>query len=177
MGKSLNNYIAMTAPANDMYGKLMSLPDHAMRTYFEALTDVSDAELEEYDRKMAEGTLNPRDVKRRMAREIVTEFHNAIDAQEAEEAFIRQFSERKLPIDIPDYHLDDATDIVSFIVNANLASSRNETRNLIKQGGVSIFPLGESGDEQRITDFEYMVPAKEGAIVKVGKRKYIRIKA
>jgi tyrosyl-tRNA synthetase len=167
----------MTAPANDMYGKLMSLPDHAMRTYFEALTDVQDAELDEYDRKMAARMLNPRDVKRHMAREIVTEFHNATSAQQAEEAFIRQFSERKLPADIPDYHLGEAADIVTFIVNANMATSRNETRNLIRQGGVSIFLQGESGDEQRIADFEYQVPAKDGAIVKVGKRKYVRIRA
>src|SRR6266487_5278828 len=92
MGKSLSNYIAMTAPAHDMFGKLMSLPDHAMRGYFETLTDVPIAELDEFDRKMAEGTLNPRDVKLRMAREIVASFHNADAAQEAEEAFIRQFS-------------------------------------------------------------------------------------
>ncbi len=86
----------------------MSLPDQTMRTYFEALTDIDDAELDEFERKMAEGTLNPRDVKRRMAREIVTEFHDATAAQEAEEAFIRQFSERKLPTDIPDYPMSEA---------------------------------------------------------------------
>src|SRR5437660_9527635 len=82
MGKSLSNYIAMTAPANDMYGKLMSLPDHAMMSYFETLTDVSQGELDEFSRKMAEGTLNPRDVKMRMAREIVANFHDAAAAQE-----------------------------------------------------------------------------------------------
>src|SRR5437660_1836039 len=76
MGKSLDNYIAMTAPAKHMFGKLMSLPDHAMRGYFETLTDVPIAELDEFDRKMAEGTLNPRDVKLRMAREIVAGFPN-----------------------------------------------------------------------------------------------------
>src|SRR6266576_2036790 len=74
MGKSLDNYIAITAPANDMFGKLMSLPDHVMRTYFEALTEVTNEELDEFERKMTEGTLNPRDVKLRMAHEIVTEF-------------------------------------------------------------------------------------------------------
>lgn len=177
MGKSLDNYIAMTAPANDMYGKLMSLPDHAMRTYFEALTDVDEAELDEFERKMVEGTLNPRDVKRRMAREIVTAFHNAVAAEAAEEAFIRQFSERKLPTDIPAYTLTESTDIVNFIVSAKLASSRNEVRNIIKQGGVSIFPDGENGEEVRISDFDYMVPVKDGAIVKFGKRKFVRVQA
>ena len=120
MGKSLDNYIAMTAPANDMFGKLMSLPDQTMRTYFEALTDVSDEEIDEFERKMVEGTLNPRDVKLRMAREIVTEFHNETSAQEAQEAFIHQFSERKLPTDIPDVHLAEPTDIVAFMKNTGL---------------------------------------------------------
>src|SRR5438552_8510816 len=94
MGKSLRNYIAMTAPTNDMFGKLMSLPDHAMMSYFETLTDVSQTKLDEFKRRMAEGSLNPRDVKMRMAREIVGEFHNVTEAQKAEEAFVSQFSER-----------------------------------------------------------------------------------
>ncbi|HEX3643393.1 MAG TPA: tyrosine--tRNA ligase [Ktedonobacteraceae bacterium] len=177
MGKSLDNYIAMTAPAKDMFGKLMSLPDPTMRSYFEALTDVTTEELDEFDRKMAEGTLNPRDVKLRMAREIVTEFHNALAAQEAEESFIRQFSERKLPADIPDYHLSSPKSIVELMVEAKLVTSNNKARELIKQGGVSLFPKGEAGEAQRITDGDFIVDVIDGAILKVGKRQYIRIKA
>lgn len=176
MGKSLDNYIAMTAPANDMFGKLMSLPDPIMRSYFEALTDLDDDELDEFERKMAEGTLNPRDVKLRMAREVVTEFHDAESAHEAEESFIRQFSERKLPTDIPDYHLANSTNIVELIVGAGLATSNNKARELIKQGGVSLFPQGASGASQRITDPTFTVDAVDGSILKVGKRQYIRIK-
>jgi tyrosyl-tRNA synthetase len=177
MGKSLDNYIAITAPANDMFGKLMSLPDHAMRTYFEALTDVEDAELDEFDRKMAEGTLNPRDVKLRMAREIVTEFHDAAAAQEAQEAFIRQFSQRQLPADMPEYHLGMSVDIVAFLVDSGMAASRNEARNLIKQGGVSFYASGRAEDEQRITSFEFLVPVRDGAVVRAGRRRYVRIRA
>jgi len=177
MGKSLDNYIAITALPKDMFGKLMSLPDHAMRSYFETLTDVPEEQLTEFDRKMAEGTLNPRDVKLRMAREIVSEFHNELSAQEAEEAFIRQFSERKLPTDIPDYPLAASTNIIELIVDAKLANSRNNARELIKQGGVSIFPKGEEGEAQRITDFDFTVDVIDGAVLKVGKRRYIRIKA
>lgn len=175
MGKSLDNYIAMTAPAKDMFGKLMSLPDHAMRSYFETLTEVEDDKLDAFDRKMKEGTLNPRDVKLLMAREIVTEFHTMEAAQEAEEAFIRQFSERKLPTDILEYRLTEPMDIVAFVVDAKMATSRNNARDLIKQGGVYLYPDGENGGEERITDFGFQVPAKHGAIVRVGKRKYIRI--
>ena len=176
MGKSLDNYIAMTAPANDMFGKLMSLPDHAMRSYFEALTDVDEAELDEFDRKMQEGSLNPRDVKLRMAREIVTEFHNAIAAREAEEAFIRQFSERKLPTDIPDYPLSEPVNILTLMVNAKLASSKSEARRLVQQGSVSLFRQGEASEPERISDIDTTIEAVDGAILKVGKLRYIRIR-
>ena len=177
MGKSLDNYIAITAPANDMYGKLMSLPDQTMRTYFEALTDIDDAELDEFEHKMAEGTLNPRDVKRRMAREIVAEFHDASAAQEAEEAFIRQFSQRQLPTDILDYPMSEPKNIVEVLVDAKMEPSNNRARTLIKEGGVSWFPKGESGEPERITDFNFLLPAVDGAVLKAGKRRYIRIKA
>ena len=177
MGKSLDNYIAMTAPANDMFGKLMSLPDQTMRTYFEALTDVSDEEIDEFERKMAEGTLNPRDVKLRMAREIVTEFHDEALAQEAQEAFIRQFSERKLPTDIPDVRLAEPVDIVAFLKNTGLVTSNNEARTLITQKAVAIYLDGEQSEEQRITEPTFVVPVREGAIIRAGKRKYVRIRA
>jgi tyrosyl-tRNA synthetase len=176
MGKSLSNYIAMTAPATDMYGKLMSLPDHAIMSYFETLTDVPQPELDEFSRKMAEGLLNPRDVKMRMAREIVSGFHNASAAMEAEEAFIHQFSERKLPTGIPDYQLSHPMDILTFIVDAKLAKSKGESRRLVQQGGVSFFPAGEASEAQRICDVNFVVPVFDGAILKIGKLQYIRIR-
>ena len=176
MGKSLSNYIAMTAPANDMYGKLMSLPDYAMMSYFETLTDVSQTELDEFQRRMAEGSLNPRDVKMRMAREIVSEFHNPTEAQKAEESFVRQFSERELPTNIPDFQLKKPVDIVTLIVDARLARSKSEARRYVQQGSVSFFPAGETGDVQRINDIKFSVPVIDGAILKVGKLQYIRIK-
>lgn len=176
MGKSLSNYIAMTAPAHDMFGKLMSLPDHAMMSYFETLTDVPLAELDEFRREMAEGLLNPRDVKLRMAREIVSGFHDSAAAREAEEAFMRQFSERKLPADIPDYQLSAPTDIITLIVDAKLASSKSEARRNVQQGGVSLFPGGEVGEAERVNDVNFIVPVLDGAILKVGKLHYIRLK-
>jgi len=176
MGKSLSNYIAMTAPAKDMYGKLMSLPDHAMMSYFETLTDVPQAELDVFQRGIAEGPLNPRDVKMRMAREIVSEFHNPREAQEAEEAFVSQFSERALPTNIPEFQLEKPMDIVTLMVDAKLAKSKGEARRLIQQGGVSLFHDENASEAQRVNDIDFMVPARDGAIVKVGKLKYIRIK-
>ena len=176
MGKSLSNYIAMTAPANDLYGKLMSLPDHAMISYFETLTDVPQTELDEFQRRMADGSLNPRDVKMHMAREIVGEFHNTTEAQKAEESFIRQFSERELPANIPGFQLKEPVDIVTLLVDAKLAKSKGEARRLIQQGGVSLFHVGKVSEAQRIYDIDFIVPAKNGTILKVGKLQYIRIK-
>ncbi len=175
MGKSLSNYIALNAPAYDMYGKLMSLPDHAIMSYFETLTDVPQTELDEFQRKMAQGSLNPRDVKMRMAREIVSGFHNATEAQEAEEAFIRQFSERELPTNIPDFQLNKPVDIVTLLVDAKLASSKSEARRYIQQGAVTFFTEGEAGEALRINDVKFTVPAQDRAILKVGKLQYIRI--
>src|SRR5713226_701719 len=176
MGKSLSNYIALTAPANDMYGKLMSLPDHVMMSYFEALTDVPQAELDEVSRKMADGSLNPVVVKRRLAREIVSEFHNAAAAQEAEAAFIEQFSKGKLPADIADYQLGEPTNILTFMVEAKLASSKSEARRLVQQGGVTFFPEGTEERSQTVEDVGFIVPVIDGAILKVGKRQYVRIR-
>ena len=176
MGKSLSNYIAMTAPANDMFGKLMSLPDHAMMSYFETLTDVPQSELAEFSHKMADGSLNPRNVKMRMAREVVTVFHSAEAAREAEEAFVRQFSERRLPTDIPDYQLSESTNVITLMVNAQLAKSKSEARRLVQQGGVSFYPDGEAGAAENIADVDYSVPVKDGAILKVGKLRYMRIR-
>jgi tyrosyl-tRNA synthetase len=176
MGKSLSNYIAMTAPAHDMYGKLMSLPDHSMMSYFETLTDVSQTELDEFKHEMAEGSLNPREVKMRMASEIVSGFHSPMEAQKAEEAFVRQFSERELPTNIPDFQLDEPIDIIALLVDAKLAKSRTEARKLVEQGGVSFFPEGKTSKQQRINGVDFIVPVFDGAILKVGKLKYIRIK-
>ncbi len=176
MGKSLQNYIAMTAPANEMYGKLMSLPDHAMMSYFETLTDVSQAELDKFQRGIIDGSLNPRDIKMRMAREIVSEFHNPTEAEKAEEAFVRQFSVGELPLHIPDFTLERPVDIVTFMVEAKLAKSNSEARRLIQQGGVSIIFDGKASEAQRIRNFDFIVPARDGVIVKIGKLNYIRIK-
>ncbi len=176
MGKSLSNYIAINAPANDMYGKLMSLPDHAMWVYFETLTDVPMEEVNESKRQTAEGILNPVVVKRRMAREIVASFHTPEAAQAAEEAFTRQFSQRQVPESMPDFVLTEPINIIALMVNAKLAPSRNEARRRVEQGGVSIFLKGETDTPERIKDNEYIVPVEDGAILKVGKLNYLRLK-
>ncbi len=128
-------------------------------------------------RKMAEGSLNPMLVKRRMAREIVSEFHGPEAAQAAEEAFVRQFSQRQLPAEMPEYRLAEPVNVVTLMVEAKLAASRNEARRLIQQGGVSFFPDGSSGQSQTVQTPDFMVPPSEGAVLKVGKLRYLRIRS
>lgn len=176
MGKSLGNYIALTAPANDMYGKLMSLPDHAMLTYFEALTNVPVEELDALSGLMSAGQGNPRDVKMRMAREVVTEFHSAAAAREAEDAFVRQFQRRQLPEQMPDYALAQPTPIVTMLTEAGMASSRSRARDLIQQGGVSLYPDGEESEPERVSDPGFVVQPRDGMILQVGKLQFRRIR-
>jgi len=89
---------------------------------------------------------------------------------------MRQFSERKLPADIPDYQLSAPADIITLIVDAKLASSKSEARRNVQQGGVSFFPGGETGEAERVNDVNFIVPLLDGAILKVGKLHYIRLK-
>ncbi len=176
MGKSLGNYIALTAPANDMYGKLMSLPDQAMLTYFEALTHVPAEELDELRREMSAGQVNPRDVKMRLAREVVTEFHSAEAAREAEDAFVRQFQRRQLPEQMPDYALAQPTPIVTLLIEAGMAASRSRARDLIQQGGVSLYLAGEESEPERVSDPGFVVQPRDGMILQVGKLQFRRIR-
>lgn len=171
MGKSLHNYIAMTTPANDMYGKLMSLPDHAMLGYFESLTDVSQAELDEFSRKMVEGSLNPRDVKLRLAREIVTGFHSAPAAQEAEANFLRQFSERQAPRDMPHLQLS-AGQLSAFEIVKRFYSdtkSKSEIRRLFEQGAIE-------RNGHKIARGDDLVEVLHGDEWRVGRRGWFRVK-
>lgn len=175
MSKSLNNYIMLTAEPGDMYGKIMSLPDDAMMPYFEGLTYVPLAELRAFEAEMAAGSLNPRDVKMRLAYEVVRELHDTAAADAAQAAFKRQFQEAQWPTEMPTYRLTEPTSIVALIHGAGLAASKSAARQLVVQGGVLFRPQGANGPTERITDINLLVPAQEGAELRVGKLKYLRV--
>jgi tyrosyl-tRNA synthetase len=175
MSKSLGNYITLTAEPNDMYGKLMSLPDDAMMPYFEGLTYVPMDELRAFQAGMAAGTVNPRDVKMRLARAVVTEFHDAAAAEAAEEAFRRQFQQSEWPTEMPTFVLAAPDTIVNVIHAARLAPSKSAARQLVTQGGVYLRPAGAAGPTERITDIGAQVPARDGVEIRVGKLKFVRI--
>jgi tyrosyl-tRNA synthetase len=180
MSKSLGNYIAVEDTPTDMYGKIMSLPDPVIVTYFELLTDVPDAELEEMRRGMADGTAHPMALKQRLGREIVRQFHGDEGAAAAEEHFRRVFQDREVPEDAPLVRAADlpaglvaqrngdvlVLDVVALLAHYGLAKSRSEARRLLTQGAVE-------ANNRRLT--EQIATLEVPSALKVGKRRFLRI--
>jgi tyrosyl-tRNA synthetase len=162
MGKSLGNYIAVNETATSMYGKVMSLPDPAMVNYFRLLTDLPE---DEYAFLIES---QPFAAKQRLAREIVAQFHSAAAANAAEAEFDRVIRERGTPDDAPAFALGAPTPIVDVLMDGGLARSRGEARRLIAQGGVRV------GGEV-VASADFIVPARAGLLVQVGKRKWLRL--
>jgi tyrosyl-tRNA synthetase len=170
MSKSFGNTIDLTDPPAEMYGKVMSIADSVLLDYFTLATDVPEAEIAEMRRAMDASAVNPRDLKMRLGREITAMFHGAGAATSAEGEFVRVFQQRQLPTDMPTVALSSPTPVVDALVAAGLASSRSEARRLVAQGGVEI------GGE-RVSDAQAMVPATDGLVLQVGKRRFVRVKA
>jgi tyrosyl-tRNA synthetase len=171
MGKSFNNAIDIITPPPDMFGKVMSMSDDVMPLYFEVLTDVPTEEIEALRRELAAGRGNPMELKKRLAREIVAQFHSAPEAEAAQKAFERQFQRGELPEDIADFPIERPMNIVDYIAASGMASSKSEARRLVEGGGVYLI---SGGDKVRVADFERQIDPAEAPIVQVGKRKFAR---
>lgn len=175
MSKSLGNHIGIDAPPAEMYGKVMSLPDELMIRYFELVTNVPLEEIREIEKGLDKGKLHPRDVKMRLAREIVALYHDSSAAGEAEEAFKAVFQRGDLPPEIPEVFLsreelkDGKIWVVKLLVHLGLAQSNSEARRLIKQGGVTI-----AG--KKVDDAELDIVPTAGMIIQVGKRRFVKIR-
>ena len=168
MSKSYGNHIALRDTPEDMYGKTMSIPDEMIEKYFLLAVDVESAKLDEVKRKLAEG-VNPRDLKRELARMLVEKYYNKNSAVEAENRFDQIHLKKDIPDDIPEYELKSEKLLVDVLTDANLTSSRGEARRLIKQNAVKISKI-------TINDINYMLKPETNAIViKVGKRRFLRI--
>ncbi|MBS1717675.1 MAG: tyrosine--tRNA ligase [Armatimonadetes bacterium] len=176
MSQSLGNFIAITEEPNDMYGKAMSIPDHVMENYFELCTDVPVDEYKALLKQAADGSLNPRDVKRRIARELVTLYHSAEAAEEADKYFLETFSQRKQPVDAPEATIpaseliDGYLKMPSLISALGLAKSNSEARKLMEAGAVSL-------DGEKISDPVKAVHVQElvGKVLKVGKHNFRKL--
>lgn len=175
MSKSLGNFIGITEPPAEMFGKAMSIPDALMPAYFEYATEVPLDQIAAIRRDMDAGTLHPRDAKRRMAAAIVEVWHGADAARGAEAAFDRMFVEKDLPAEIPDAVIDadeapgGQMRLIRLLVVIGLAESNGEARRLISQGGVTV-------DGSRLHDIDAVIPVRSGLVVRVGRRRFARIK-
>lgn len=170
MGKSTNNYIGVNEEPKEMYGKTMSIPDHLILRYFELATNLSSNQIHKIKHELENG-INPRDIKMRLAREIVTFYHSEKDAMEAEENFIKQFREGETPSDIAQFaisNLEGEKSIIKIIQKTGLISSGSEARRLIEGGGVKV-------NGEKIDDIHAELEAKPKTIIQVGKRKFIEL--
>jgi tyrosyl-tRNA synthetase len=169
MSKSLDNYIGVNDSPKDIYGKTLSIPDKLIYQYFELATDVSKKELLEIKKSLDNPKTNPRDIKRTLAWTFVRMYHSQEAATAAEEEFDRIFVEKSIPDDIEEYVVTTPMTITVLMAETKLAASKSEARRLIDQGGVSI-------DNERVSDPNAPLPDKSEFILKVGKRKFLKVK-
>jgi tyrosyl-tRNA synthetase len=175
MSKSYGNYIGITEDPQQIYGKIMSLPDNLMIKYFELCTDMPLKEIKEIERGLAREKLHPKEVKKRLAFELVRMYHSTSAAKIAEREFEKVFKHKQTPACLPQVKLkpyffkDKKIWIIDLLVKANLATSSSEARRLVSQKAVSI-------DNQKIGDVEARISIeKVPFIIKVGKRKFAKI--
>jgi len=169
MSKSLGNYIGIDEAANETYGKVMSIPDKIIYPYFELVTDVSLNDLKSIKSQLEDPNTNPRDVKKYLGRTIVRMYHGKEASKSAESAFEQVFVKKDIPDEMPEFTLEqDNIRIDDLLIATKTATSKNEARRLITQGGVSI-------DGEKIDNAFTEVEISGEKVLKVGKRKFARI--
>jgi tyrosyl-tRNA synthetase len=169
MSKSLGNDIPILAEPNDMYGKVMSIPDRAMPSYFRLVTRYTPEQVAAAEQALWDGSQHPRDLKMALAREIVSIFHGEEAAAAAEEHFRTVFQQRELPEEMPELRLAEPVVLVALMKEQGLAASTSEARRLMAQGGVRL-----DGEPVRDPGFE-LVPEDGERVLQVGRRKFLRI--
>jgi tyrosyl-tRNA synthetase len=149
-----------------MYGKVMSVPDKGMPLFFRLVTRWTPPEIAELESGLKTGRLHPRDVKMKLAREIVEIYHGPQAALQAEEAFVRVFQQKDIPAEMPEYVLQNGQSVLEVLVSSGLASSKGEARRLLQQNGVRL-------DGTTLTDPNQVFP--QAGVLQVGKRHFIRV--
>jgi tyrosyl-tRNA synthetase len=184
MSKSLDNYIGVEEPPNDMYGKLMSLPDQLIAPYLEYLTDTPDDELSMLSASLDSGAVNPMDVKKRLALDITSQFHSLSDGQRAQANFEQVVQRRDLPEDIPEFNLSPnpgpgrvmgATfaSLSHLLAASGLASSNSEAKRLLNEGAIEL--IRKSGESQKISAGYVVENLQSGDVLKRGGRQFVRL--
>jgi tyrosyl-tRNA synthetase len=170
MSKSLGNYIGITDPPTEQFGKLMSISDELMWRYFELLSFRPAAEVDDFRRRIERGA-NPRDIKFLLAQEIVARFHSRGDAERAQAEFVARFQKGALPEDMPEKTLQSGgagLSISAALKAADLTQSTSEARRMVQQGAVRI-------DGERVGDVDLELPVGASHVIQVGKRRFARI--
>lgn len=167
MSKSLRNTIDLTDNPNMMFGKIMSIPDSVLDNFYELATQVSLDELKEIMRAISIGEVNPMDVKKRLAWEVVKAFHGESDATKSEIWFRETFQERKSPEEeIPVFDTYARISIVDFLVNNHIVSSKTEARRLLKNGAIK--------QNQKRVDDDF-VNVSENDVIRIGRKKFVKL--
>jgi tyrosyl-tRNA synthetase len=171
MSKSLDNYIGINESPKEIFGKTLSIPDALIYQYFVLTTDESNEKLKLIENDLSNKQVNPRDIKRSLAKKLVALYHSSESATEAEQEFDNIFVKKGLPDEIEEYRLSDkrkVIDILDLIVTVGFAPSKGEARRLVLQGGVTF-------DGEKIDDIKKEIKLDSPKILKVGKRKFIKI--
>jgi tyrosyl-tRNA synthetase len=166
MSKSLGNHIPINTNAEDMYGKVMSVPDKAMPIYMRLVTRWTPDIITTLEKDVAEGRLHPRDAKMRLAHEIVSTFYGEEDAVTAEKAFVSLFQKHDIPDEMPEFGFVSGQTVVEVILAAGMASSKNEARRLVEQKGVKL-------DGAVLDSAAAAFP--HAGVLQVGKRNFVRV--
>lgn len=169
MSKSMGNDIPIMAEPDDMYGKVMSIPDHAMPIYFRLVTRYTPEQVAAVEQGLADGSRHPRDVKMELAREIVSIFHGDEAAAAAQEHFVTVFQQRELPDDMPEARIAEPVGLLALMRGQGLAASTSEARRLVRQGGVKLD--GETIEDERLE----LSPVEGERVLQVGRRKFLRL--
>ena len=172
MSKSLGNYVGITEPPQEMFGKMMSIPDDLMWSYYELVTDRTEKEIADLKSEVDRGKLHPMEAKMKLAEEVVGVFQGPEAGRKAAENFQRVIRDRQAPAEAPTQKLarGPAKKLTALLVELNLVPSKSEAERLIKQGGIEI-------NEQRVDDFRKDVDLTQPAefLLRAGKKKFVRI--
>lgn len=170
MSKSYDNYIGISDPPEQIFGRTMSIPDTLIYTYFELATNVSNERLKDIQAALEDGKTNPRDLKRELARTLVAMYYDEAAAVKAQEEFDKIFIKKEIPDEIDEFNIEENKEIniLDLLLLVNFAPSKGEAKRLVQQGGVSI-------DGEKVSDFHQNIKIKSGMILKVGKRKFLKL--
>jgi len=174
MSKSLGNYIGIAEPPDEIYGKVMSIPDSLIRHYFELVTDIPDEELEEFSQEISRKTINPMTLKKRLAREIVTQLYSQKEANEAEQYFTRVVQKKEEPEERTEYRLSfhpfrystGEVNVSRLLTATGLVAGTTECNRLINQGAVEM-------NGQKVTSYKYYIP--DVSNFRIGKRRFAKV--